>query len=304
MAKRKRIESGSPTLFEMGTPELHPVSTVAPRPYDIPDFYLGTSSFTANGWVGTFYPKGMKSNEYLSHYSKTFRCVEIDSTFYATPAPTTLGSWYQKTPADFVFAAKVPQAITHEKALKNCDAEFSEFMDRMALLKEKLGSLLLQFPVFNKYEFKTSAAFLERLVPFLGKLPKTSNCRFVVEIRNRAWLDERFLGALREHNVALALTDTNWIPRPWELSTPVDLVTADFAYVRWLGHRKQIEGITSTWDKTVIDRSEDLKRWVQFIRRDVLERKMRHIFLFANNHYSGYAPATVQRFWELWRTNE
>jgi uncharacterized protein YecE (DUF72 family) len=38
---------------------------------------LGTSSFTADGWNGSFYPKGMKSSEYLSYYSSRFDTVEV-----------------------------------------------------------------------------------------------------------------------------------------------------------------------------------------------------------------------------------
>lgn len=190
--------------------------------------------------------------------------------------------------------------VSHDKVLKDCDAEFGEFVDRMGLLKEKLGSVLLQLPLFDQYEFKTGADFLGRLHPFLKKIPEMLARKFVVEIRNKDWLDERFLGALREHNVALALTDTSWIPRPWELPKPLDLITSDFAYVRWLGNRKAIETITTTWDKTVVDRTEDLKNWVQFIRQIVLERRLRHISLYANNHYAGHGPATIKLFWELW----
>jgi uncharacterized protein YecE (DUF72 family) len=105
---------------------------------------------------------------------------------------------------------------------------------------------------------------------------------------------------LREHNVALALTDTSFVPRPWEMKERFDMITADFAYVRWLGDRHGIEKITQTWDKTVVDRTEDLKNWVQFVRQMVLSRKLRHIFLFANNHFAGHGPATVKQFWELW----
>jgi uncharacterized protein YecE (DUF72 family) len=134
----------------------------------------------------------------------------------------------------------------------------------------------------------------------LSKLPETLSGKLAVEIRNKDWLDERFLDGLRQHNVTLALTDTSWIPRPWELKKPLDLITADFAYVRWLGHRKEIETMTTVWDKTVVDRTEDLRNWVQFIRQMVLARKLRHIFLYANNHYAGHGPATIKLFWELW----
>ena len=47
------------------------------RPYSEPDLYLGTSAFTASGWQGSFYPKGMQPHEYLSHYAQIFRTVEV-----------------------------------------------------------------------------------------------------------------------------------------------------------------------------------------------------------------------------------
>jgi len=242
----------------------------------------------------------MKSSEYLGHYAKSFRTVEIDSSFYGTPSAATMEGWYRRTPSDFIFALKVPQIVTHQKILKDCDAEFEEFLERMTLLKEKLGPLLLQFPFFNKYDFNTGTDFLARLRLFLKKLPATFPGKFVVEIRNRTWLDERFLDALREHSVALALTDTSFVLRPWELKKPLDLITADFSYVRWLGNRKQIETVTTTWDKTIVDRTEDLANWAKFLRSLVLDKRLRKIFAFANNHYAGYGPGTVQLFWELY----
>ena len=304
MPKRPKVEpSSNPTLFDMENspkgPDLFSERELE-RSYSQPNLLLGTSSFTASGWEGSFYPKGMKSSEYLSHYAKSFRTVESDSSFYGTPSAAAVEGWYRKTPADFIFAAKVPQIITHQKILKDCEAEFEEFLDRMTLLKEKLGPLLLQFPFFNKYDFKTGSDFLARLRLFLGKLPATFPGKFVVEIRNRTWLDERFLDTLREHKVALALTDTSFVPRPWELKKPLDLITVDFAYVRWLGNRKQIETVTTTWDKTIVDRTEDLANWANFLRSLVLDKRLRMIFAFANNHYAGHGPATVKLFWELY----
>jgi len=79
---------------------------------------------------------------------------------------------------------------------------------------------------------------MARLKLFLKKLP--ADHKFAIEIRNKNWLDARFADVLREHNIALALTDTSFVPRPWELREKFDLVTADFTYVRWLGDRKGI----------------------------------------------------------------
>ena len=90
---------------------------------------LGTSAFTAAGWEGSFYPAGMKPPEFLSYYATKFDTVEVDSTFYRTPAISTVKGWYAKTPPGFLFAAKMPQAITHEKVLVNCDEDFLALVD-------------------------------------------------------------------------------------------------------------------------------------------------------------------------------
>ena len=237
----------------------------------------------------------MKPPEFLNYYSTKFKTVEIDSTYYGTPSAATVTGWYEKTTPDFIFAAKVPQVVTHDKVLVNCEAEFDEFIDRMHLLHEKLGPLVLQFPWFNKYEIQADE-FFRRLHLFPKRIKDLPTVRFAVEIRNKAWFDKRFTDLLREHNVALALTDLSNMPRPWELKDGLDLVTTDFVYVRWLGDRKGIEALTTTWDKTVIDRTDDLKNWAGLFRQ-FLSKNLK-VYAYANNHYSGYGPGTVKLFWD------
>ncbi len=72
-----------------------------------PDIRIGTSAFTAAGWEGSFYPPGMKPADYLSFYATKFETVELDNTFYRTPAVSTVKGWNAKTPPGFIFAAKV-----------------------------------------------------------------------------------------------------------------------------------------------------------------------------------------------------
>jgi uncharacterized protein YecE (DUF72 family) len=296
------VSSGS--LFELEPlPRSNADKTLAELPLEAPAgleprIHIGTSAFTAKGWEGSFYPAAMKPADYLRHYATRFRTVEVDSTFYGTPPAARVRAWYEKTPRNFVFAAKVPQVITHEKVLVDCDAELAEFVKTMEVLEEKLGPMLLQFGFFNSNVMPSGKEFLERLRPFLRKLPKEH--RFASEIRNKQWLDEQFLDTLRENGVALALTDSSWIPRPWEQKKEVDLITTDFAYVRWLGDRKWIEGITTSWDKTVTDRRDDLLHWVE-IFRNLVKRDLK-IYAYANNHYAGNGPGTVKLFWELFDT--
>jgi hypothetical protein len=55
-----------------------------------------------------------------------------------------------------------------------------------------------------------------------------------------------------------------------------------------------IEEDTKTWDKVIIDRKSDLKNWVDILREIVNDKKIRKMFAYANNHYAGFAPATVK----------
>ena len=274
------------------------------RPFDIPgtQILLGTPAFTANGWQGSFYPPGMQSRDFLSYYATQFPTVEVDSTFYGCPSSTTVSNWSARAPEDFIFSVKVPQVITHDKALVDCDSEFDEFVKTMDILGPKLGPIIFQFPSFDRWKFPKQDSFLAVLVPFVKKLP--ADHEFVIEIRNKTWLDARFADVLRLHNIALALTDTSFMPRPWELKQKFDLVTADFAYVRWLGDRKRIEKQTTTWDKTVIDRTSDLKNWVEVFKSLVRNTKVLKIFAFSNNHYAGHGPATAKLFMDLWNKKQ
>jgi uncharacterized protein YecE (DUF72 family) len=260
------------------------------------DIRIGTSAFTAAGWEGSFYPAGMKPADFLSFYATKYNTVELDNTFYRTPALSTVKGWYAKTPPGFLFAAKVPQVVTHEKVLVDAEEDLAQFLKAMDNLGEKLGPLLFQFGYFNRSKFQSGDEFVSLLEPFLDKLPE--GYKFAVEIRNKAWLDERFLDLLRDHGVALALIDQSWMPRPWEMKGKLDLVTADFTYVRWLGDRKAIEEKTTMWDEIVIDRQAELLEWVKLLKK-VHERRIM-ILAFANNHYAGSGPGTLDLFRQLW----
>jgi uncharacterized protein YecE (DUF72 family) len=290
------------TLFDtaINSPVEQRAETISAPTRNIPTpgLLVGTSAFTADGWDRAFYPKDMAARDYLSFYATQFPTVELDSTFYRTPPPATVKGWYAKTPPDFIFAAKAPRAITHEKMLMDCEPEWRQYLETMELLGEKLGPILLQFGYFNQSAFRTPAEFMARLSPFMERLPKDR--RFAVEIRNRRWLDERFVGALREHGVALALLDQSWMPRPWELPAGIDPITADFTYVRWLGDRKGIEKVTKVWEKQVVDRRPELGRWAEVLRNFVETRRGLKIFAYANNHYAGFGPHTVRLFEDVW----
>jgi len=269
-----------------------------PPALDPPGIHLGTSAFTAAGWEDSFYPPGMKPADYLTYYATRFDTVEVDSTFYRIPSAAAVNGWARKTPQGFIFSVKIPQAITHEKLLVGCETEFEQFVETMELLGPKLGPMVLQFPYFNRQKFKTGGEFLKLLVAFMKNLPKSR--QFAVEIRNKSWLDARFADALRERGVALVLQDHNWMPRPAKLFESFDPITASFSYIRWLGDRKGIEERTKSWDAVIVDRTSELQEWVEIVRK--VHKRRIQIFAYANNHYAGHAPATVELFRDMLRS--
>lgn len=256
---------------------------------------LGTSSWTGEGWIGSFYPTNAKPQDFLPFYATKFDTVEIDSTFYRVPTAKTVKQWCERTPKGFTFTAKLPQRITHEKMLLDAEDDLKAFLKVMDILGDKLGPLLVQCPYYNKSKFRGVGFFLERLEPFLKQLPKDH--QWVVEVRNKNWLSEKLYSVLRRHGVALALVDHAWMARPRELFETGDPVTADFTYIRWLGDRKQIEEITKVWNKMVIDRTPEMEEWLPAMQ-NLLKRRLT-IYAYHNNHYSGAAFESARLFREM-----
>ncbi len=206
----------------------------------------------------------MHPADYLAHYASHFDTVEIDATFYRTPTERMVDGWRDKTPPGFLFAAKVPQVITHEKILEGCGDELVAFLKVMARLGEKLGPLLFQFRYFKKAEFPDPKPFIDRL--------------------------ERFL--------PLAFIDHPWFFGIDEILKKGNVLTTDFAYIRWLGDRKGIEERTRSWNHLIIDRTRDMGRWVPNIRRMIDGGTA--VNGYFNNHYAGYAIGSIGLFRELW----
>jgi len=237
------------------------------------NLYLGTIGWSYNFWRGKFYPNKTTPKNYLTYYSSQFNTVEVDSTFYRTPTPSTVSNWKEQTPENFLFSLKFPQAITHIKMLKDCEYETEIFLDRADLLGEKLGALLLQFPP------NFSIEHLADLENFLHKLP--ANYRYVVEVRNKSWLNQEFYSILEANKTALAWAES---PRMAQINE----LTGGFLYFRWEGDRKKVNG---TLGNIEVDRSEDLKLVVEKIKPFLDSPKM--VFGYFGKYYSGYPPSDI-----------
>lgn len=237
------------------------------------NLHLGTIGWSYSFWKGIFYPTKTASKDFLAYYATQFSTVEVDNTFYRIPTPQAVTNWKTQTPSGFSFSLKFPGSITHIKMLKDSERETNLFLARMALLGEKLGPLLLQFPPSFGVER------LPDLADFLDKLPKT--LRYVVEVRDEGFLTDAFYSILKANNVALAWVDGPFMPS-------VSEVTSDFLYIRWEGDRKKVKG---TLGKIEADTKDNLRVWADKLK-PFLNGKLR-VFGYFGKYYSGYPPSDI-----------
>lgn len=179
--------------------------------------FVGTSGYSYPEWKGSFYPAKMPTKEMLGFYGSHFRTVEINNTFYRPPTARLLATWAAQVPADFRFALKAPQEITHVKRFVGAGAPVSALFAAAGTLKDRLGPVLFQLPP----HFRKDVPLLRA---FLAALP--SDVRAAFEFRRQEWFCEEVFSALREHGAGLCVADADD-----ELDVPF-VATADWGYLR------------------------------------------------------------------------
>ncbi len=254
---------------------------------------VGCQGWNYDDWVtppagseAIFYPRGTRAADMLEAYARIFDTVEVDSTFYAIPSISTVDGWNRRTPRRFSFSLKLPQEITHRHALGSGGrTALAEFCDRIQMLDEKLGVVLIQLPP----QFDPAPENVRALRRFLPQLPR--DIRFSIEFRYPEWLDESVVELLARYHVALALVEGQWIARPrvWQFA---EKAAADFAYVRWMGERD-----LTRFD--VVQRPQDanLQAWSDLILG--LTKRVTKAYAYFSNFYEGHAPASANKLKRL-----
>ena len=214
--------------------------------------YLGCPIWAYKGWVGDFYPKGMKQADFLHEYSRRLTTVEGNTTFYATPSAGTIEHWVKETPETFRFCPKLPRSVSHAGKLMEHLPEAEQFREAMGRLGPRLGPLFLQLPP------RYSPLLLEDLRAFLESWP--SQERLAVEVRHTGWFEASHHQALHtllsEFSAANVIIDTRPIrnlrgdrilqgsvyqrlleARERKPDLPIITErTADFVFLRYIGH--------------------------------------------------------------------
>ena len=132
-------------------------------------------------WVGRFLPPGTPTGSELSIYSRLLTAVEGNTTFYASPIPSTVAKWAEQAAPGFEFVFKVPQIVTHERRLRDVDDLIAAFCELMTPLGERVGGLTLQLPAsFAPTDLGVLGGLLRRL---------PGGWRWSVEVRHPQFFD-------------------------------------------------------------------------------------------------------------------
>ncbi len=233
--------------------------------------YIGTSGYFYWDWKGVFYPENLKPYQWFEYYSKHFNTLEINSTFYRFPSPSSLKNWYKIAPENFVYSVKVNKYITHIKKFKGVKEQLDRFYTLSSThLKEKLGTFLFQLPPFFKY----SPDNIHSIVNQLNKRFKN-----VLEFRNESWFKEEVFNTLKNNNIIFCCISS---PKFGDICKN----TAKIVYVRFHGKTK--------WYKYRYSKDE-LKQWAEKIE----EIKPDVAFIYFNNTYNGYAAENALQMKEF-----
>lgn len=242
--------------------------------------YTGTMGWAYEDWRGVFYEAGLASARMLEQYATIFPTIELDSTFYGVPRASTLDGWAAVTPSDFLFSAKVPRAITHERRLRGASEAALDFGILLReRLGEKLGALLLQLPP----DLTTDES--STLEPFLTEIAsrrRASDLPWVVEFRHDSWLQSDILQTLANLGIVAATTER------LDLGGPLH-------YLRLLG----VENSVARFDARQFDRTDELKVWAARLTDAQQSPSHSPLLVYARNFYEGHAPETLTTLRQL-----
>jgi uncharacterized protein YecE (DUF72 family) len=215
-------------------------------------------------WRGIVYPEDLPQRRWFEHYATCFCTVELNSTFYRLPAPSTVEQWAAQAPAGFVFAMKLGAFGSHRMKLRDARTWLPNHVDRARRLGSALGPTLVQLPPRWRRD-------VERLDEFLSVAPRTM--RWAVELREPSWLHDDVFTVLHRHRAALCIHDL-LEDHPWERTT-------DWTYVRFHGPRAVAQKYAGRYGPRRLARpAAALRDWLD---------AGTDVFAYFNNDYEGHA---------------
>ncbi len=213
-----------------------------------PQLHIGIGGWSFEGWRdGAFYPAGLRTADELGYAAQHLSGLEINSTYYSTPAAATWARWADEVPTGFVFSVKAHRMATLRRELLAGAESVAHFLaSGVTQLRKHLGPIVWQLR-------PTYAFNAEDVEIFLALLPYEvdgQRLRHVLEPRHPSFACAEYLALARAYNVATVATDSPDYPNIYD-------PTADFVYARLM--RSEADCATGY-------PQADLARWASRIR--------------------------------------
>ena len=109
-------------------------------------YYSGTSGLLLPVPNKLHYPQEFQDKSRLCYYASLMNSIEINSSFYKIPLPSTIEKWSDDVPEEFLFTFKLFKEITHNKNLDFNPETIAKFFRVISGVGSKKGCLLVQFP--------------------------------------------------------------------------------------------------------------------------------------------------------------
>jgi uncharacterized protein YecE (DUF72 family) len=242
---------------------------------------VGVAGWSYPDWEGLVYPKTPRFDG-LSYLATLFDTLEINSSFYRTPAARTTASWAKRARAnpEFRFTLKLYKGFTHERTATADDER--TFAEALTPLTDAgvLGAVLLQFP----WSFKNdpeSRDYLRATFERFRRYP------LVVEVRHASWNQPEFYAFLEERGVGFCNIDQPLIGRSL---APSERTTGPVGYIRLHGRNyrdwfREDAGRDARYDYLYSE--EELDPWVERISE--VSETASSTYVITNNHFRGQA---------------
>jgi uncharacterized protein YecE (DUF72 family) len=290
--------------------------------YEHVGIVVGTSSWADPGFVEDWYPPGLPARERLAWYAQHFRAVEVNSTFYAIPAVSTVERWAEETPDDFTFDVKLHKLLSrHSAKLDSLPAALRDRAETKgrgrvvldAKLQDALADATLEAvqPLVDAgkltgFLLQLSPGFaprcneLDELAPLIDRLAPHP---VAIEPRRSSWVRgkraEETLHWMESHGAAWVCVDGPDIDH-LTVMPPLDAVTNPrLAYVR--AHGRNAEGYVrgrSVAERFDWDYSDEELEEIRG-RAEELASEAAEVHVMFNNNKGDYAPRAAERFEKL-----
>jgi len=185
--------------------------------------WVGTSGFAYPAWAPRFYPAGLRADELLPAYAARLPAVELNNTFYATPAPARVAAWATAVPADFRFSVKAQRGGSMLALSRDPQEPVARLLAAYRGFGPRLGTVLFRVPA----PVRLDGAALERL---LAAWPR--DVPLTIEFQDESWHVDEVYERLRHAGAALCITE---LPPPDgepDPDPPTIRLTGPFLYLR------------------------------------------------------------------------